>query len=294
MENTITKLNDCRLCRSNSFHLLFLKEGYEVVKCSNCNLVFLNFAPTEKFITDYYAEDFFNDSGTKHGFSNYKKEADNIKKTFRERTVLLKKYKNSGTLLDIGCAMGTFMEMAAESWDVYGIEISSYASKIAKEKKLKVFNGRLQNAPYINSKFDIVTLWDTIEHLNDPLETVQFIGKMLKPGGIIALTTPDVGSAVARISGKYWHLYNIPQHLSYFSKNTIGDLLNKGGFKVKEISYPGVYFSMDYLLFRLTTFYKLKLFFNIYKNLSRKDLFDACLKINLYDIMLVIAQKNEK
>lgn len=293
MENTIEKLNRCRVCGGRDHSLLFMKDGYEVMRCKDCSLVFLNFAPSDKFLRDYYAEDFFNDPGTKDGFSDYKEEAANLERTFRRRIDILKRYhEKDGALLDIGCAIGEFMELAAEYWDVYGVEISTYASRIAGEKGLKVFNGKLEQSPYLNSGFNLVTLWDTIEHVADPLETMRLINRIVKPKGIVALTTGDVGSFTSKVCGRYWHLYNIPQHLSYFDKETMGDLLKRSGFRMVEITYPSLNFTLDYLLFRLVTFYGLKFALPAYKELSRKGLLNLNLKINLFDVMLVIAQKD--
>lgn len=290
----IKKLNRCRVCSSTNYTSLFIKDHYGVTKCNQCNLVFLNFAPSDKFLVNYYSENFFKDSGIKHGFSNYEKEVSNLRKSFTEHIKTLQKYQDDGSLLDIGCATGVFMELAARYWQVYGIEISPYASRIAQEKRLKVFNGKLQDSPYTKMKFNVVTLWDTIEHLTNPLETVQLLGKMIKPKGIIALTTGDVNSLAAKISGRHWHLYNIPQHLSYFDRKTITNLLSKGGFAVREICYPGVNFTLDYFLFRLISFYKLRLILPFYKELSQKNFLNVNLKINLSDIMLVVAQKDKK
>jgi len=287
----INKLKKCRFCSSTDYAPLFIKDNYEIAKCNSCNFIFLNFAPTKGFLVNYYSEDFFNDKGTKHGFSNYEKESSNIQKSFKERIEILRKHQNSGSLLDIGCATGTFMEIATNYWKVFGIEISPYATKVAKKKGLNISGGTLEDRPYKNAKFDVITLWDTIEHLPDPVNTIKLLGNMVKLNSIIALTTGDVGSMASRISGKYWHLYNIPQHLSYFNRRSISDLLNKGGFKIKEITYPPVYFTLDYILFRLLTFYNLKFAMPLYNMLSNKNLLDINLKINLHDIMMVVAQK---
>ena len=291
METTIKKLNKCRLCKSNNYNVLFIKYGYELAKCNECSLTFLNFDPDDEFFSNYYAEDFFNDPGIKHAYSDYEKEAESLKNSFKFRVDILSKYNSGGNLLDVGCATGAFMEVASSRWEVYGVDVSEYAVEQAKKKNLKAFAGVIKDSPYINQIFDVVTLWDTIEHVSDPLETLQQLSEMTKQGSVVALTTGDVGSTVAKISGKYWHLYNIPQHLSYFDKNTITRIFNESGFEVVEIIYPSIQLSLDYLLFRLVTFYKLKFAFNFYKLLKKTGILRPNLNINLYDIMLVVAKK---
>src|SRR3990172_6416454 len=127
METTIKKLNKCRFCKSTDYKVLFIKYGYEVAKCNECGLTFLNFDPDNEFFSNYYAEDFFNDPGIKHAYSDYEKEAESLKKSFKSRIAILSKYQSNGTLLDIGCATGAFMEVTSSRWDVYGIDVSEYA-----------------------------------------------------------------------------------------------------------------------------------------------------------------------
>lgn len=291
MGNIINKLDRCRLCQSFDCKLLFVKNDYEVKKCNRCKHQFLNFKPSVQFLTDYYAKDYFNDPGIKHAFSNYEEESKNLSKTFIKHCNVLRKYHQKGKLLDIGCATGTFMEIAREYFQVYGVEISAYAGKIAKKKGLNVFTGQLEQSSYNKPYFDVVTLWDTIEHLPHPLKTLEKINQITKPKGIVALTTGNVDSLISKASGKSWHLYNVPQHLSYFSPKSITYLFNQCGFEVKEIVHPGVNFSLNYLLFRLITFYRLKFLFSAYSKLSQRKLLNLSFPVNLRDIMLVIAQK---
>lgn len=291
MENIITKLGFCRLCRSTKIRFLFRKYGYEVAVCRSCGFIFLNFSPSQSFLKKYYSEDFFKDPGTKHGFSDYEGEVRNLRKTFWARIQVLRNYRPGGSLLDVGCATGTFMEAAAPFWEVSGVEISDYASRMAQGKGLKVFQGSLENSPYVDLKFDVVTLWDTLEHLAEPRQTIERLGKMTSPGGIVALTTGDVKSLVARVSGRFWHLYNIPQHLSFFDPKSISDLFAGSGLKIREIGYPRLNFTLDYLFFRFVTFYKIGALDPFYRWLKEKKLLDWDIKLNLFDIMLVVAQK---
>lgn len=292
MGNIIKKVNNCRLCKNKNLDVLFVKEKYEIVKCQKCDLIFLNFDPDSEFLKHYYSEDFFNDPGIKHAFSNYEEEAPSLKKTFTDRIARICKYVKNGTLLDIGCATGTFLEAAASYWKVCGVDVSDYAILQARTKGLEAYTGEIQNISVVNtSRFDVVTLWDTIEHVADPGEVIKYVNKIVLPGGVVALSTGDVGSVFSKLCGRYWHLYNIPQHLSFFDKTTITTLLEENGFKIMEITYQPSHLTLDYLLFRFITFYKLQMLMPIYKYLKEKGYLNGDVKINLYDIMLVIAQK---
>ena len=262
-----------------------------MAKCNKCSLIFLDFEPDRKFFTDYYSNEFFNDPGTKHAYSDYEKEAKSLKESFEIRSNIISRYRSGGILLDLGCATGAFLETASKYWQACGVDISEYAVFQAKQKKLDVFCGEIQDSPYIKQKFDIITLWDTIEHVTDPKLTIQHINKILKPGGIIAMTTGDVGSVISRLCERFWHLYNIPQHLSFFDKFTITKLLEDENFVVREILYLPINLTLDYLLFRFMTFYKLSFMRPLYRSLRGLNILDKSININLYDIMFVIAQK---
>src|SRR3989338_1692692 len=106
MVDTIDKLGFCRFCQSKDYRVLFNKDGYDIAGCQSCGFYFLDFKASEDFIRGYYAQDFFEDPGIKHGFGNYENEAKNLKITFSQRIETLRKYKPSGTLLDVGCATG--------------------------------------------------------------------------------------------------------------------------------------------------------------------------------------------
>ena len=290
MVNTIKNLDCCRLCRSPYYHILFIKENYNVAKCDTCGMVFLDFDPDEKFFTDYYSKEFFNDKGTKHAYNDYEKEAGSLKKSFIRRSDIIKKYKDNGSLLDLGCATGAFMETASKYWQVAGVDISEYAISQAKLKNLDVFCGELKDSLYVKQKFDVIPLWDTIEHVSNPKLTIQQADKILNTGGILALTTGDIDSVFSKLCGRFWHLYNIPQHLSFFDKTTVPKLLEDEGFIVREILYLPINLTLDYLLFRLITFYKLDFLRPFYKYLKGLNLLDKSININLYDIVFVVAQ----
>lgn len=287
----INKLDHCRLCGSTKYSLLFSKDEYAVARCAVCGIVFLDFAADDLFFTQYYSQDFFNDVGNKNAYCDYEKEAKSLNKSFLKRIEIIQKYQPVGNLLDIGCATGAFMETASAHWQVSGVDVSRYATDEARKKGLTVFAGEVQESPYIDQKFDIVTMWDTIEHVAHPAETMTRVSKLIKPGGIVCLTTGDVGSVFSRLCDKFWHLYNIPQHLSYFDKNTITKLLNDAGFAVKEIRYLPLNLTLDYVFFRFINLYNLRFLMPFYNFLKRNELLNMSLDINLYDIMFVVGQK---
>jgi ubiquinone/menaquinone biosynthesis C-methylase UbiE len=165
-------------------------------------------------------------------------------------------YKKSGLLLDLGCAAGDFLIHIQKKygWQVRGVEISNYASAIAREQLgLDVFTGNLQAASFPDNTFDAVTMWDVLEHLHDPTATLREIHRVMKPGGILALRVPNGDSYDARIFGSYWSGLDAPRHLYVYSRSTLRALLEKNGFEVlrmtsKHGSYLGFVLSIRMLV----------------------------------------------
>jgi hypothetical protein len=136
----------------------------------------------------------------------------------------------------------------------------------------------------------VVTLWDVIEHLPDPKTHIKNIAYLLKPGGIIALTTGDIESLASRICGAKWHLMTLPEHLFFFSKKGIRLLLESFGLELIHLSYPMDYYTVDYLFERGTKSLRIGLNYRKHPKL-RTFLSRYIVPFSLVDIMFVVARK---
>jgi len=155
-----------------------------------------------------------------------------------------------GRLLDVGCSYGAFLEMAAEQgWEPLGVELSSKGCEYARRQRgLDVFHGTLEAARFPAGSVRAVTLWDVIEHLARPLDTLREVHRVLAPGGTVMLFTINqrslinrVGDLLHRASGGRWVrplilLYDI-HHNYFFDPRTIGALLDRAGFDLVEIDW---------------------------------------------------------
>ena len=136
-------------------------------------------------------------------------------------------------LLDFGCGVGDFLLIAQrEKWQVGGIEISKLAAQKANQKLEQncVITGNLKSKNLPVSTYDVVTCYHVIEHLLEPIKTLKLIYKMLKPGGVIFLETPNIGSIGARLKGKNWSQIMPPEHINYFTHKSIRYALKEVGF----------------------------------------------------------------
>jgi SAM-dependent methyltransferase len=143
-----------------------------------------------------------------------------------------------GSMLEIGCAAGDLLVRVQDQLPeatVRGVELSKEASERAWERGLDVFHGTLEEFE-TDERFDLVFMSHVIEHVLDPVATVERIASLLKPGGILYLETPNVRSLDARIWKRHWGLIHYPRHLCLFDRSTIAGLLERGGFSVEDVS----------------------------------------------------------
>ena len=287
---------NCNLCGTNDADDYMEISGFKIVKCRNCKLIYVNPRLKQKSLHKIYNKEYYKNpafNGTKsclYGYIEYLKEKNFITSTFQNRLEQIEKYSKVGKLLDVGCAFGFFLELARKNgWDVYGTEISEDAYKYAKYNlKLPVINKTLEKTKFKNGNFDVVTIFDVIEHLTKPQETLREIRRILKPNGLIVVTTPDIGSITARILGKNWEeVKRVREHIYFFSRHTLKNMLESNGFKVLRTESAGRHFSVK-LAIKRGKLYNKKLFSLIEKfsdifNLKNKKIYiDPHYKMTMY------------
>lgn len=276
---------NCRVCGSGQKKLLFEKFGYRIVKCGDCSLIYTDFHPTPEFLRDFYSKNYFVDGNKKLGYDNYENEEESSRLTARKRINLLS-LKPGGRVLDVGCAYGFFLSEVPDSWEKYGLEISkfAYSKAVNINPGATIRNGILKPSIFTRQKFDLITFWDVIEHLDKPKEVMALAYNKLKRGGKLALSTGDVDSIFSKVQRANWHLYTPPQHLSFFSPITIKKLLKSVGFRKISVSHPPAYYPVSYITHKLFSLYGIKL--------PQVPLIESVtFPVNLGDIMVVTATK---
>jgi cyclopropane fatty-acyl-phospholipid synthase-like methyltransferase len=155
-------------------------------------------------------------------------------------------------LLDVGAYIGVFVEVAqAAGWDATGVEPSSWAVEVAQRRGVRVRQGT-QDSPWLDGQsFDVITMWDVIEHVPNPSAELARAYALLKPGGVIAVHTMDVDSLAARVMGERWP-WLMDMHIHYFSPRTLGQMLQQHGFEVAWSGAQGRYLRLGYLASRLS------------------------------------------
>ncbi|NWF52470.1 MAG: class I SAM-dependent methyltransferase [Nitrospirae bacterium] len=241
----------CKICNSTERKLRYSIGDYNVVECNKCGVIFLDlhkdYDISKLYSSDYYLE------RKEYYLKNCivdpscRIENPNIL-DFKEGLNLIESFKKTGRLLDVGCGMGIFLYMSKErGWEVFGVDVSDYAANFAKERfGIDCFVGRLKKANFPDNYFDVITLWDVIEHFENPIEELEEIRRILSDEGIILFDTPNVESLMRQIAHwiymltggifkypvkKLYHQY----HLYYYSIKTLKTLLNKSGFEIVKM-----------------------------------------------------------
>ena len=141
-----------------------------------------------------------------------------------------------GRLLDIGTAAGAFLKAAADrGWEVTGIEPNAWLADWGRrEYGVTIHVGSIDSVAMAPACFDVVTLWDVIEHTPDPLHVLRRARRLLVPGGVLVVNYPDIGSWIARLMGRKWPFLS-SVHLYYFTRRTMRAALDRAGFDTIEI-----------------------------------------------------------
>ncbi|MFC2143112.1 class I SAM-dependent methyltransferase [Candidatus Aenigmatarchaeota archaeon] len=268
-------MSKCNLCNSKDFEKTNLNK--DLVICKNCGLIFFPNRPDQKRIVTLYNSGHF--SPTEY----YKKMELSDKKNFTFVFNKIKNTKSCGKLLDIGCSTGNFMSMARNNdWDVYGIEVNKDSVNECKRKKLNVKKSTFESSNYNDKYFDWIHMGDVIEHVTDPKGFLKLANKKMKKNSILTLSTPDISRWIARKTQ-----VKPGEHLYYFNKSTIKNILEKTGFRVLMIKNYSPYRNFS-AMSHSSTFSRtsIKFFFKVIGMFG-----NAIFKLPIKDEIIVVAEK---
>lgn len=283
----------CLLCGSERADALFVEPPHTVVRCVSCGLVWVTPRFTERSLGAVYDEGYWRSAAPRaRGYADYRRDQPLYLKTFRRRLAVVRRHvARPGTLLDVGCAAGFFMQvMREEGWTVYGVEPSAGIVAHAREQLGldTIHVGTLHDAPYAAGTFDLVTLWDVVEHVPDPIALLRRARELLAPEGVLILETQDVDSPVARLLGRRWHHFKHDEHLYHFGRSTVRALLARAGLRVVETTHgsAGKYVSLGFVAERAARVHRV--LSRLLQPLARAE--QANLYVNLGDELIVVAR----
>ncbi|EKD49274.1 MAG: ubiquinone/menaquinone biosynthesis methylase-like protein, partial [uncultured bacterium] len=241
----------CDLCGADDYTRLYRlkqifisKEAFfTLVKCKKCGLIYINPQPDKQEMLPYYMEleNYYayksdeNDSTELytrllHSISNHA-----IREAFKERhpiniglllyyisrhrfSTFPREKRNHGKILDVGTGSGFYLKQVKKlGWNVYGVDINAQAAKIANRNGLNVFCGELADAKYPNNFFDLIRISMVLEHVHSPREYINEAYRVLKPGGLLGISVPNIGGYTAHLYKEKWAILDVPQHLFQFT-----------------------------------------------------------------------------
>lgn len=256
---------DCNLCGRDEYRVRYpatadsdalrveafrcTHSGYghhpQIVECCHCGLVYANPRWPAEFVLGAYTavED-----------ETYVQERLGREITFRNHLQRLERVAgppDGRRLLDAGAYIGVFVEVAtAAGWQAMGVEPSEWAAAEAQRRGLDVRVGTMDSVDLSDASFDVVTMWDVIEHVVDPAAELERARRLLRPGGWLVVHTMDIDAPIARLMGPRWP-WLMDMHLYYFSGRTLGRMLTEHGYEVAWQGTQGRYLSLGYLASRV-------------------------------------------
>ncbi len=209
-----------------------------LVRCNACGLVYQNPRPSPDEMGAHYPPSY-------ELYADHRRNAPRgmLRAAYdygmRKRCRLVTGQVKAGRLLDVGCAIGTFLVAMRNcpGWEVAGVEVDGDTVVAARSQyNLDVFHGTLEEAQFPTAAFDAVTLWDVLEHVHDPNSTLSEVRRVLRPGGVLALRVPNMQSWDARVFGKWWSGIESPRHLFLYTPETLTNTLISNGFDLPSLT----------------------------------------------------------
>lgn len=220
-----------------------------LLRCAGCEFVTARLdAPVEA--RKLYEGDYF----TGQEYLDYRADEAFFKKNFGARLEAIRRQQPAGRLLELGAAYGFFLDLARRHYDVLGFEVNPEAARHAREAfgvDVRTDDFLSVPAEALGPPFDVVVMWDVIEHLERPDLFVQRIAEISRPGACLYITTGDIGSRVARWRGRRWRMIHPPSHLHYFDRRTLRLLLERYGWRVVDVRSIGVSRSVLQVLYSI-------------------------------------------
>lgn len=230
----LSETNDgCPVCRDTRRQPVVTQNGLGVVRCLNCGQRYVWPVPSDAVLAAIYDPGYYRGGCGSVGFSDYAALTPARRHMFGRHLDRIGRLVRPGRVLDVGCATGDFLLVAGErGWEALGVDPSP-AREQAQAAGVRMVGRTIDDADVAPHSLDLITFWDVLEHLPDPVASLRRARHLLTPGGLVAATVPNAGSAVARLSGTRWFGYKTAgEHLQFFNPATISRCFTAAGFRV--------------------------------------------------------------
>lgn len=241
----------CPVCTSERTRPSYTVGDYGLANCLTCGHLFVGHGLRAEALAAAYDHDYYEASNPSNptGYLDYLANAEHRLSDFRARIAAIERHHRDPRrqLLDFGCAVGLFVKAAQDAgWDAVGYERSAWAAQYGRDKlgvRIVVGDGG-ERLPF-EEPFDVVTIWDALEHLEQPRTVLAELSRLVRPGGLLCLNTVDASSLGARLAGRHWRHIAPPHHLQYFSRQSLRHLVESAGFGIVDLEANGVMLAAD-------------------------------------------------
>jgi SAM-dependent methyltransferase len=225
----------CDLCSKDDAALLVVKNGFHVVRCRGCTLVYVNPRPRVAALAAQYETDSF------YGHQVERANDESWRPQAQARVALINRlHPARGALLDVGCSAGWFLSVARDAgWQVSGLDVSAPAVAYCRSRGFDARVATLDNHGLPPGRFDVITMFDCIEHMPSPMVALRAVRALLAPGGVVMITTPNVEGLFPRFTYQLfgrrfgaWDHPGPPGHIYQFGMGTMVTALQQTGFEV--------------------------------------------------------------
>lgn len=244
----------CEVCGTAEYEIIFKGPDrlenqpgeFTLVRCHRCGAYRQNPRPVWESLEKYYTEDYASHPNLVQDETSFLRRLDKRYGPWKRRR-LLEKYVHVGKLLEIGCGTGLFLEEISRfpGWEVAGVEPSARAAAYVRDKlDIQVYHGRVEDIELEPEQFDVVVMWNVVEHLAYPLRDLRNIYRLIKKGGWLIFSVPNLESVEARVFGRYWVGWDLPRHLYIYPRETLQHTLNDIGFQVIDTNNVSTGYSL--------------------------------------------------
>ncbi len=278
-------LSSCPVCGSNRLKTRWDVNGYTIVGCDGCSLVFVRNLPTSDELKRHYeggvGDQVYSDDNTECLKYYYEKLRNLIESRFPQR----------GRVLDVGCSGGWFLD-SMQGWECHGNEIIPVYAEFARRRHgANIVTGRFEDYPLRENYFDVITLQDVFDHFPNPVAVLEKCHRMLRPGGEIVIKVHNISCLYAKLTGKTFYAIVPPSHLFYYDKATLERILAKTGFEMTDSRFIAHILKLRTVFLRLSKGDKKSLLYRMSMTLSASAIGGLRIRKNLHDIITVFAVK---
>jgi SAM-dependent methyltransferase len=222
---------NCPACESTVSFKRGQKNGFEMLTCTRCSTLYTSQLPGAESVKNY--DDYYRDENLS--------APEFVNRRLHEIVSDFSAYKQHNRLLDVGFGAGTLLEAARNAgFEAFGLEVSERAVTSARAMGFEVFCGTIQEAQYPENYFDVVTASEVLEHVPDPKAVLQEIARVLRPDGLLWLTTPHGRGLSGKLLGLKWSVVCPPDHLQLFSRSGGLGMLKAAGLRPIRVAVEGL------------------------------------------------------